>query len=147
MIDPSNALADHPVGEGLRARDVVDDIARRLAGQLAARGATATLTVTGPVGAGRTTSDRAHFTNELEAEALVSIGCTAVAQQTGALNCDVHPSTAALLRESRAPAVSIEVGFLSNPDEAARLADPAHRHAVASALADAVQQWAEEPVD
>lgn len=179
VVDPSAAHADHPVADGLLGRDVVDDVARRLVGQLTARGAAAILSTIGPDGPDRTVSERAAFANRLDADAVVSIGCTAVreraaegisghhfgdgtvishrgralaelcvdesSERTGALNCDVHASTAAILRESRAPAVTIEIGFLSNEAEAARLADPGHRHDLASALAIAVQRWVEEP--
>jgi len=57
---------------------------------------------------------------------------------TGTLNCRTHPSTTALLRESRAPAALIEPGFLTHPDEGRRLADPGHQREIAAALADAV---------
>lgn len=175
-IDPAAAHAERLVGDsGLRCADVVGDVTRRLVGQLTARGAVATLT-TG--GVERSVSERAELANRLAVDAVVSIGCTVVAEsaaqgvtghhfgdgvvtsrrgrrlanhcvdeiiaRTASLDCKVHPSTAGLLRESRAPAVTIEIGFLSNPDEAGRLADPSYRHDVATALAVAVQRWTEE---
>jgi len=56
-------------------------------------------------------------------------------------DCRVHPSTTAVLRESRPPAAVVELGFLSNPEEGAALADPAYRQRAAGALAEAVQDW------
>lgn len=56
-------------------------------------------------------------------------------------DCRVHPSTTAVLRESRPPAAMIELGFLTNPDEGAALQQPAYRHEAAAALADALQAW------
>lgn len=39
-----------------------------------------------------------------------------------------------VLRESKMPAVIVEVGFLSNPQEAAKLADPEYRQRMAEAI-------------
>ena len=39
------------------------------------------------------------------------------------------------------PMVMAECGFLSNPDEAARLTDPAYQHEVAFTLFSGLQQW------
>ncbi|MEX2504540.1 MAG: N-acetylmuramoyl-L-alanine amidase [Egicoccus sp.] len=57
---------------------------------------------------------------------------------TGTLNCRTHPSTTALLRESRAPAAMVEPGFITHPDEGRRLADPGYQREIAAALADAL---------
>ena len=53
-------------------------------------------------------------------------------------NCRTHPSTSALLRESRAPAVVVEPGFLTHPQEGLALVDPAHQRRIADTLADAL---------
>ena len=53
-------------------------------------------------------------------------------------NCRTHPSTSTLLRESRAPAVIVEPGFISHPDEGALLRDADHQSLIAQALTDAV---------
>jgi len=45
-----------------------------------------------------------------------------------------------LLRRTRMPAVRIEVGYLTNPGDGARLADPAFRDVVAEAVVVAVQR-------
>ena len=66
----------------------------------------------------------------------------AVAARLGTENCHAHPSTSAILRESRCPATIIEVGFVTHPDEGPRLAIPAHRQAAAAAIATAVRRWA-----
>jgi N-acetylmuramoyl-L-alanine amidase len=47
-------------------------------------------------------------------------------------------TTVSILRRSRAPAALVEPGFLSNPDDAALLRDPARQRALAHALADGV---------
>jgi len=43
-----------------------------------------------------------------------------------------------VIREAKRPAVLVEVGFLSNPDEARQLAGPGYQDALANAIADAV---------
>lgn len=42
----------------------------------------------------------------------------------GTPDCRSHPATVSILRLSRAPAVLLEPGFLTNPDDARRLTDP-----------------------
>jgi N-acetylmuramoyl-L-alanine amidase len=61
-----------------------------------------------------------------------------VVELTGTPNCRTHPSTSTLLRESRAPAVVVEPGFLTHPEEGRLLRDPDHQGVVAQALTDAV---------
>lgn len=43
-----------------------------------------------------------------------------------------------MLRKTKAPAVIVECGFISNPDEAKGLIDPATQKAIASAIASAI---------
>lgn len=56
----------------------------------------------------------------------------------GTVDCRSHPSTVSILRLSRAPAVVLEPGFLTNAVDAARLADPAVRARVADGVVDAI---------
>lgn len=56
-------------------------------------------------------------------------------------NCRSHASTATLLRETRATAVAIEVGFLTHPQEGRLLADPSHQIVISDLLVDAVSDW------
>jgi N-acetylmuramoyl-L-alanine amidase len=65
---------------------------------------------------------------------------------TGAPDCRVHPATSALLRESRAPAVIVEVGFLTHPVEGRLLASPLGQRIVAGALVDALVTFLLAPV-
>ena len=51
-----------------------------------------------------------------------------------------HPKTFDVLRRTRMPAVRIDVGYLTNPGDAARLGDPAFRDVVAEAVVVAVQR-------
>ncbi|HEX9888439.1 MAG TPA: peptidoglycan-binding protein [Nitriliruptorales bacterium] len=60
-----------------------------------------------------------------------------VVQETGTLNCRTHPSSAGLLRETRAPAIIVEPGFLSHPDEGAKLQTPSYQEAIVRGLTEA----------
>lgn len=68
-----------------------------------------------------------------------------VVRRTGAPDCRTHSSTAALLRETRAPAVVVEPGFLTHPEEGRALADPAYQDLVASGLAAALLEFLAGP--
>lgn len=70
--------------------------------------------------------------------ALARLAVDSVVVRTGTTDCRTHPSTSALLRESRAPAVIVEPGFLTHPEEGAALVRPDHHALLAGALADAV---------
>ncbi|MCW2777318.1 MAG: cwlM [Frankiales bacterium] len=73
-------------------------------------------------------------------EHLASLVQREVVARTGMLDCGVHGKTWEVLRMTRMPAVRVELGHLSNPDDAARLADPAFRDTVAEAVLVAVQR-------
>jgi N-acetylmuramoyl-L-alanine amidase len=73
-------------------------------------------------------------------EQLASLVQREVVARTGLLDCRVHGKTWELLRLTRMPAVRLELGHVSNPGDAARLADPAFRDTVAEALLVAVQR-------
>ncbi len=60
--------------------------------------------------------------------------------RTGMLDCGVHPKTWEILRLTRMPVVRIEVGYLSNPGDRARLLDPAFRDVVAEGILVAVKR-------
>lgn len=72
---------------------------------------------------------------------LCELAVDAVVARTGAVHCRTHPSTTALLRESRAPAVVLEPGFLTHPVEGARLQEADHQDAIAEAISDAVAMF------
>lgn len=69
---------------------------------------------------------------------LATLCLEAVLAATGTVDCRVHPSTLAILRESRAPAVVLEPGFLTHPEEGRALTDPVTQQRIAAALAEAV---------
>jgi N-acetylmuramoyl-L-alanine amidase len=67
--------------------------------------------------------------------------------RTDLLDCGTHGKTWDLLRRTRMPAVRLEVGYVSHPGDAARLADPAFRDTVAEAATVAVQRLFLPPED
>lgn len=84
-------------------------------------------------GSGQSVSDRGRR--------LAYLALTELCDRTGTPNCRAHRSTAAILRESRAPAVAVEVGFLTHPEEGRLLADPAYQSTVATSLVSAVRSF------
>jgi N-acetylmuramoyl-L-alanine amidase len=63
-----------------------------------------------------------------------------VAARTDLLDCRTHAKTWELLLHSRMPAVRVEVGYLTHPSDAQRLADPQFRDVLADALVSAMQR-------
>jgi N-acetylmuramoyl-L-alanine amidase len=63
-----------------------------------------------------------------------------LAVRTGLRDCRTHPKTWDTLRLTRCPAVRVEVGYLTNPDDRARLADAAFRDVVAEGILVAVKR-------
>ena len=60
---------------------------------------------------------------------------------TGAQNQGVKRQTFAVLRETTAPAVLLELGFLSNPQEAARLSTSAYQETLANAIVAGIKRY------
>lgn len=69
---------------------------------------------------------------------LANLAVQRISDATGTPNCRAHPSTAGLLREARAVAAIVELGFLTHPDEGRLLADPDHQGRLAACLTDAL---------
>ncbi|GHF10748.1 N-acetylmuramoyl-L-alanine amidase [Amycolatopsis deserti] len=63
-----------------------------------------------------------------------------VAARTGLLDCRTHAKTWDILRLTRCPAVRMEIGYLSNPGDRAKLSDPAFRDIVAEGILIAVKR-------
>lgn len=60
--------------------------------------------------------------------------------RTGMLDCGAHPKTWELLRLTRMPAVRIELGYLTNPEDRCKLQDPACRDVIAEGVLVAVKR-------
>jgi N-acetylmuramoyl-L-alanine amidase len=63
-----------------------------------------------------------------------------IVARTDLVDLRSHAKNWDLLRHTRMPAVRIDVGYLTNPGDAARLGDPAFRDVVAEAVVVAVQR-------
>ena len=63
-----------------------------------------------------------------------------ICARTDLVDLRTHAKNWDLLRRTRMPAVRIEVGYLTNAGDAARLADPAFRDVLAEAVVAAVQR-------
>ena len=63
-----------------------------------------------------------------------------IVARTDLRDCRTHAKTWDLLRYTRMPAVRLELGYLSNSGDAARLADPDFRDVVAEAIVVSVQR-------
>lgn len=56
-------------------------------------------------------------------------------------NCRAHPSTATLMRETHAPTVAVEVGFLTHPEEGRWLGQAHHQTHIADIIARGIGDW------
>ena len=63
-----------------------------------------------------------------------------VVARTGLTDCRSHARSWVLLQRTQMPTVRIEAGYLSHPEDAARLADPAFRDTLAEAIVVALQR-------
>jgi N-acetylmuramoyl-L-alanine amidase len=63
-----------------------------------------------------------------------------IVARTDLLDCRTHGKSWDLLRLTRMPAVRVELGYVTNPRDAAWLADAAFRHALADSIFVAVQR-------
>jgi N-acetylmuramoyl-L-alanine amidase len=73
-------------------------------------------------------------------ERLAALVQREIAVRTGLRDCRTHPKTWDLLRLTRMPAVRVEVGYLTSPEDRARLVDPLFRDRVVEAIVAAVQR-------
>ena len=91
--------------------------------------------------------DMAHAEHRREAVELSMRLCRALREQVHLRSRGVRGARFHVLRTATMPAVLLEIGYITNPEEEAHLADPAFREAMAEALADGalhyVQQYAQ----
>ncbi|MGH3777185.1 MAG: N-acetylmuramoyl-L-alanine amidase [Pseudonocardiaceae bacterium] len=79
-------------------------------------------------------------TSSTVGEALAAFIQRELAARTGMLDCGIHPKTWELLRMTRMPAVRVELGYLTNPEDCRKLLDPAFRDVVAEGVLVAVKR-------
>jgi N-acetylmuramoyl-L-alanine amidase len=73
-------------------------------------------------------------------ERLASLIQREIVARTDLVDCRTHPKAWQLLRMTRMPAVRIDVGYVTNSHDAARLRTPEFRDAVAEAVVVAIQR-------
>ena len=86
---------------------------------------------------GRTSSVAGHALAELLLEE--------IAVRSSASSCGAHPKTWELLRLTRMPAVHLDLGYLTNPEDGARLGDPTGRDQIAKAITAALIRFFAPP--
>ncbi|WP_309110003.1 N-acetylmuramoyl-L-alanine amidase [Saccharothrix sp.] len=79
-------------------------------------------------------------TSSTVGEALAGFIQRELVARTGMLDCGTHPKTWDMLRMTKCTAVRVEVGYLTNDQDRARLATPAFRDVVAEGILVAVKR-------
>jgi len=150
-------------------KDIVLDVARRVASRLGSAGATVKMTRTGDTFV--ELEERAAIANRFAADLFVSIHADSAKRRSaegygtylspsassgsveaaGAVARSMSGASIArhgtfrrrfkVLVLTRCPAVLVEIGFLTNPTELARLNDPAYRRRLADAVADGLIEY------
>ncbi len=82
----------------------------------------------------------AHGVHSIVGERFASLVQREICARTDLLNCRTHAKTWDLLRLTKAPAVRIDVGYVSNPGDISRLEQADFRDVIAEALVIAIQR-------
>jgi N-acetylmuramoyl-L-alanine amidase len=82
----------------------------------------------------------AHGVHSIVGERFASLVQRELCARTDLLNCRTHAKTWDLLRLTQAPAVRVDLGYLTNAGDAARLARPDFRDTLAEAFIIAIQR-------
>ncbi len=84
-------------------------------------------------------------THSVAGRALAALLLDELSARSGVRDCGAHPKMWELLRLTRMPAVHLDLGYLSNPTDRARLGDPAGRDSMASAITAALIRFFAPP--
>lgn len=87
-----------------------------------------------------------HDRFESEAGARLAELAQRAVSDLGLTDGRTHAKTFSILRETRMPAIHIELGYLTNPHEERRLTDPVFQRRLAFSIAAAVRAFASSPV-
>ena len=82
----------------------------------------------------------AHGVHSVVGERFATLVQREICARTDLLNCRTHAKTWDLLRLTKAPAVRIDLGYISNPGDAKRLADKDFRETVVESIMIAIQR-------
>jgi N-acetylmuramoyl-L-alanine amidase len=170
VIDPGHGGPDPGVTiAGVAEADLVWDLARRVEGRTAGAGMDVLLTRqehTCPTDAERAAAGNAadadlllslhvnadrsmdaeglstfHFASSTAGETLAGYVGRELASRTGMLDLGRQAHTGELLRQTRMPAVRVEVGYLSNMGDRRRLLDPVFRDVVAEGVLVGIKRF------
>lgn len=83
-----------------------------------------------------------HHPGSVEGRKLAARIQTELQRAVGRGSTEPVPNDFYITRNSAMPAVLVEVGFLTNPEEASRLASPAYRERLAQAIATGIRRYA-----
>jgi N-acetylmuramoyl-L-alanine amidase len=81
-----------------------------------------------------------HGVHSIVGERFATLVQREICARTDLLNCHTHAKTWDLLRLTKSPTVRIELGYVSNPGDAKRVAEPDFRETVVEALMIAIQR-------
>jgi N-acetylmuramoyl-L-alanine amidase len=84
--------------------------------------------------------DRGRGSRSMTGERFADLLRREVSARTQLLDCGSHAKTWDILRRTRMPAVRLELGYVTNPRDAARLGDEGFRDVVADAVVAAVRR-------
>ena len=84
-------------------------------------------------------------TRSVAGQALAELLLDELVVRGAARNCGAHPKAWEMLRLTRMPAVHLDLGYLTNPDDAARLGSPEGRDAAARAITAALIRFFAPP--
>ena len=136
-IDPGHGGKDPgAVSGGVQEKAVVLNVAKKIGAFLEAKGCTVMFTRETDVFV--ELSDRARMANAAKADLYVSVHCNSVEGNARATGMEVYHYNYAVLRETAMPAVLVELGFISNPSDRAKLVNFAWQDDAAKAIADGI---------
>lgn len=81
------------------------------------------------------------FYNSNKSQQLASDVQTNLIQQTGAVDKGTSTATYYVLRSTSMPSILVEMGFISNPDEAARMNDNSYRNSIAQGIYNGIAEY------
>ena len=84
-------------------------------------------------------------TRSVAGQALAELLLDEISIRSSALSCGAHPKAWELLRLTRMPAVHLDLGYLTNPEDAARLGSPEGRDQVARGITAALIRFFAPP--
>lgn len=81
-----------------------------------------------------------HGVHSVVGEKFAALVQREITARTDLLNCRTHAKSWDLLRLTKAPTIRVDLGYLSNPGDAKRLADSAFRETIVESIAIAIQR-------